>query len=73
MKNLTEGFETGRPTQGPLELVDFCLSALRRDQEHELGDDINRYLTFEELLGTLLKVRDHLVWCTADTESEGDE
>lgn len=61
MKDMTqEQIESARPSMSSLELVEFCLSALYRDTENNFGDSINTYLTFEELLGALLKARDDL-------------
>jgi hypothetical protein len=62
MKNKTiKQIESGRPRgMTSLELIDFCLSALYRDEEHNFEESINRYITFEELLGALLVARDDL-------------
>lgn len=61
MKDVTkETCEAYRPAQDSLWLIDFCLDALYRDRQHKFGDDINKYLTFEELMGTLLKARDDI-------------
>jgi hypothetical protein len=50
--------EETRPNQTPTYLVDFCLKRLYEDEEHITSEEIVHGLTFEELLGCLLCVRD---------------
>jgi hypothetical protein len=61
MKDYTEEqFRSSRPCDDALELVQFCLESLFMDKEHKLQDDITKRLTFEELIGALLKAEDEL-------------
>jgi hypothetical protein len=61
MKDMTkEEINDGRPVDDALWLVNFCLDALYDDKVHNFTDAINSRLTFEELLGTLLKAKDSL-------------
>jgi hypothetical protein len=50
--------EIDRPKAGTLYLLDFCLDQLYADKEHCLTECIVSGLSFEELIGTLLKARD---------------
>lgn len=51
----------GRPDLTAKELVDFCLDQLYKDKKHSLSDEVVKdYLTYEELIGTLLVARDSI-------------
>jgi hypothetical protein len=50
--------EVGRPPESSLRLAEFCLERLYSDHEHSLDDLVVNGLTFEELIGALLKLRD---------------
>lgn len=52
--------ESSRPDISPADGVAFALEALYSDREHELDEEFVRNLTFEELIGILLVLRDHL-------------
>ena len=57
-----EQLEDGRPSQDAQYLVNFCLDRLYADRGHVLNDLVVKGLTFEELIGALLKVRDELAF-----------
>lgn len=62
MKDITkEQLESYKPREDALWLVNFCLDALYDDTEHGFYDKVNRWLTFEELIGALLVVRDEIL------------
>jgi hypothetical protein len=63
--------ESFRPTIGALEAVNHCLQMLYKDDRRALEDLIVPGLTFEELLGTLLLVRDRLVDAAPDEGPPG--
>jgi hypothetical protein len=54
--------EDSRPSQDARYLVNFCLDRLYEDREHVLNDFVVKGLTFEELIGSLLKIRDEITW-----------
>jgi hypothetical protein len=61
MKDVSrEYINRGRPDEDTLWLLDFCLDALYKDTKHKFNEDINKNLTYEELLGTLLKAKDEI-------------
>lgn len=61
MKDLDQKvLESSRPDIDCLEAVNFCLKALFRDRKHEIGEEVVEGLTFEELIGCLLLMRDKL-------------
>lgn len=61
MRGMTEGeLCSSRPNLEASEAIEFCLSALYRDQTHLIEESINEYLTFEELIGALLLAKDSL-------------
>lgn len=63
MKDLSKDeLEDSRPSQDAVFLVNFCLERLYEDKEHVLNDLVVKGLTFEELIGSLLKVRDEITW-----------
>ena len=49
-----------RPDCDPLILVDFCIDMLDEDKNHHITREISKGLTYEDLIGTLLSVRDVL-------------
>ena len=53
--------ERFRPTIGALAAVDNCLQMLYNDERRALDDMVVPGLTFEELLGCLLLIRDRLI------------
>jgi hypothetical protein len=61
MKNATrKELEASRPGTSACEAVRRCLKHLYRDREHRVEVEIVRGLTYEELIGSLLLVRDFL-------------
>ena len=71
MKDYTKSeLESGRPDEDALDLIDFCLDALYADKIHTIDQDFaNNRLTYEELIGTLLKAKDTLI----ELQKENDE
>lgn len=62
-----------RPEEDALWLLDFCLDALYKDKVNKFNDDINKNLTYEELLGTLLKARDEIKFLRKKTSKTQKE
>jgi hypothetical protein len=61
MKDLRrKDLEESRPSGSAEDLLEFCLEALYRDKEHVVGDVVVYGLTYEELIGALLMVRDEI-------------
>lgn len=61
MKDYTQvELEESRPLVSERQAVMFCLQQLYADREHTLSDYVVDSLTYEELIGTLLLVRDRL-------------
>lgn len=52
--------EESRPACPAETLIDFCLTQLCRDSRHLLTTEVSPRLTYEELIGTLLKARDEI-------------
>ena len=55
-----ELLQTPRPDCDPLIMVDFCLDRLDDEDRYHINREIARGLTYEDLIGTLLAVRDIL-------------
>ena len=71
MIGLTQNeLEARRPSIDAAEAVDFCLTQLYCDNEHNLVEEVCRNLTYEELIGALLLARDALD-AINDEEEEG--
>ena len=61
MKDISkEQWERTRPREDTLQVVTFCLTQLFKDEEHERTDEISDKLTYEEVIGALLKARDEI-------------
>ena len=61
MRDYTQAeLEDGRPAESAQRCTNFCLRQLYADDQHGFTDSVVSGLTFEELIGTLLKVRDEL-------------
>jgi hypothetical protein len=52
--------ESGRPPGEAEDLINSCLQALYEDKEKEFQSPVVKNLSFEELIGTLLKARDYI-------------
>jgi hypothetical protein len=55
-----EEIEGSRPSVDVEQAVEHCYDALIADKKHRITEHIVASLTFEELLGTLLLVKDKL-------------
>jgi len=61
MKNITWKTVTKyRPDIEAIECIDFCLLRLKKDKKHEIGEEVVKDLTYEELLGALLSAKDEI-------------
>lgn len=59
MKDYTkEQIEKNRPFRDTKKVIDFCLNCLYNDNNNILSDNVVKGLTFEKLIGTLLKMRE---------------
>ena len=54
------GLNASRPNEYALNLIDFCLEQLYKDKKHVVTDEIVEDLTFEELIGALIRAKDEL-------------
>ena len=61
MKDYTaEELEETRPDGEAKDLINFCLKRLYSDRKHSILNNVVDGMTYEELIGTLLKARDEL-------------
>ena len=59
MKDVTKrNAESGRPSASTLTAVSYCLKKLYADQNKSVRDLVAVDLTYEELIGALLRARD---------------
>lgn len=64
--------QASRPSITALDGVNFCLGQLYKDKTKNITDEIVHHLTFEELIGTLLIVRDELEAIASEDDYEDD-
>jgi len=55
-----EALSASRPKKDVEDCINFCLNQLFNDNTHEIEDEVVEGLTFEELIGALLLVKDEL-------------
>lgn len=73
MKDFTEEqYSADRPDVDICDGLNFCLEQLFNDKEHGRDDEIVHSLTFEELIGVLLKAKDIIEVLYVEDE-DGDE
>jgi hypothetical protein len=74
MKDFTEEqYSESRPDVDICDGINFCLKQLFKDKEHGRDDEIVDSLTFEELIGVLLKAKDIVDKLYFEEEEEGEE
>lgn len=61
MKDYSQStLEGTRPAYSALHCIDHALSAIYRDKQHTIHDELVNGLCFEELIGTLLQAKNEI-------------